>query len=260
MANSFLHFTINVTEMFLVLPHNPIPLLNHSYINPLNTELNPICHFLALLGTHPILHISRIRVNEFCICSEAELLKQVYVLVFQANTCLKHADIVRLISVKRDKMWEKLWCYWLDNREILMLLAEQPRNTGATGWTIEKYWWCWLNNREILGYWLNNREILVLLAEQPRNTDAPGWTTEKYWSCWLNNREILMLLAEQPRNTGATGWTTEKYWCSWLNNRKILKPLAEQPKGLLLLAGQPRKTGATATSTDKSWSYELNKQ
>jgi hypothetical protein len=32
-------------------------------INPLNTKLNPICHLLALLGAHPILHISRIRVN-----------------------------------------------------------------------------------------------------------------------------------------------------------------------------------------------------
>ena len=32
-------------------------------INPLNTELNPICHLLALLGAHHILHVSRIRVN-----------------------------------------------------------------------------------------------------------------------------------------------------------------------------------------------------
>ena len=31
--------------------------------NPLNAELNPIRHLLSLLGTHPILHISRIRVN-----------------------------------------------------------------------------------------------------------------------------------------------------------------------------------------------------
>jgi hypothetical protein len=29
----------------------------------LNPELNPICQLLALLGTHPILHVSRIRVN-----------------------------------------------------------------------------------------------------------------------------------------------------------------------------------------------------
>jgi hypothetical protein len=32
-------------------------------INPLNAELNPICHFLALLGAHHILHVSRVRVN-----------------------------------------------------------------------------------------------------------------------------------------------------------------------------------------------------
>ena len=31
--------------------------------NPLSAELNPICHLLALLGTHHILHVSRIRVN-----------------------------------------------------------------------------------------------------------------------------------------------------------------------------------------------------
>jgi len=34
-----------------------------SWINPLNAELNPICHLLALLGTHHILHVSRIRVK-----------------------------------------------------------------------------------------------------------------------------------------------------------------------------------------------------
>ena len=42
--------------------------LNHCanavpYINPLNAELNPICHFPALLRGHPILHVSRIRVK-----------------------------------------------------------------------------------------------------------------------------------------------------------------------------------------------------
>jgi len=34
-----------------------------SYINALNAQLNPICHLLALLGAHHILHISRIRVK-----------------------------------------------------------------------------------------------------------------------------------------------------------------------------------------------------
>jgi hypothetical protein len=32
-------------------------------INPLNAKLNPICHLLALLGAHPILHVSRIGVK-----------------------------------------------------------------------------------------------------------------------------------------------------------------------------------------------------
>jgi hypothetical protein len=32
-------------------------------INPLNAELNLFYHLLALLGAHPILHISRIKVS-----------------------------------------------------------------------------------------------------------------------------------------------------------------------------------------------------
>ena len=31
--------------------------------HPLNPELNPICHLLALLGAHHILHVSRVRVK-----------------------------------------------------------------------------------------------------------------------------------------------------------------------------------------------------
>jgi hypothetical protein len=33
-------------------------------VNPLNAELNPICHLLALLGAHHILHVSGIRVKD----------------------------------------------------------------------------------------------------------------------------------------------------------------------------------------------------
>ena len=34
-----------------------------TYLNPLNAELNPICHLLALLGAHHIFHISGLRVK-----------------------------------------------------------------------------------------------------------------------------------------------------------------------------------------------------
>jgi len=33
------------------------------FFNPLNAALNPICYFLALLGAHLFLHVSRIRVK-----------------------------------------------------------------------------------------------------------------------------------------------------------------------------------------------------
>jgi hypothetical protein len=35
-----------------------------SLVNPLNAELNPICHLLALLGAYHFLHFSRIRVKQ----------------------------------------------------------------------------------------------------------------------------------------------------------------------------------------------------
>jgi hypothetical protein len=44
-----------------------------SQINPLNTELHPVCHLLALLAAHHIFHVSRVRVNPVqimpCFCS-----------------------------------------------------------------------------------------------------------------------------------------------------------------------------------------------
>jgi len=36
---------------------------NSKFMNPLNAELNPICHLLALLEAHLIFHVSRIRVK-----------------------------------------------------------------------------------------------------------------------------------------------------------------------------------------------------
>ena len=45
------------------VPNDP-PLYSEVYtFNPLNAKLNPICHLLALSGTHHILHVSRIRVK-----------------------------------------------------------------------------------------------------------------------------------------------------------------------------------------------------
>jgi len=40
-----------------------IILLKAFLVNPLDADLNPICHLLALLEAHHILHVSRIRVK-----------------------------------------------------------------------------------------------------------------------------------------------------------------------------------------------------
>jgi hypothetical protein len=37
--------------------------MSKNKFNPLNADLNPICHLLALLGARHIFHVSRIRVN-----------------------------------------------------------------------------------------------------------------------------------------------------------------------------------------------------
>ena len=50
----------------LYMPHIQLKILSffqQIVLNPLDAELNPICHLVALLGAHPILHISRISVN-----------------------------------------------------------------------------------------------------------------------------------------------------------------------------------------------------
>ena len=44
----------------------PIRRIVRRDINPLNAELNPICHLLALLGARHIFHVGRIRVKFGC--------------------------------------------------------------------------------------------------------------------------------------------------------------------------------------------------
>jgi hypothetical protein len=53
-------FALNIC-LYLLL-HSPIEVLP-KYFSTSNAELNSICSFLALLGAHHILHVSRVRVN-----------------------------------------------------------------------------------------------------------------------------------------------------------------------------------------------------
>ena len=44
-----------------------------SAVSPLNAQLNPICHLLALLGAHHILHVSRVKIKGHSNTLNAEL-------------------------------------------------------------------------------------------------------------------------------------------------------------------------------------------
>ena len=60
-------FPVDIRYIFIVSPISFNPAASRfwtpSLCNPLNADLNPLCHLLALLGSHHIHHISRIRVN-----------------------------------------------------------------------------------------------------------------------------------------------------------------------------------------------------
>ena len=53
----------------------------YSLLNPLNAELNPICHLLALLAHH-FLHVSRIRVKSLTL----RLLSYIYIYIYIWST------------------------------------------------------------------------------------------------------------------------------------------------------------------------------
>jgi hypothetical protein len=61
-----------VFDTLLGLRHKRLRRIWSEWISPLNAELNHICHLLALLGAHHILHVSRIRVNFHSVCCRNE--------------------------------------------------------------------------------------------------------------------------------------------------------------------------------------------
>jgi len=65
------------------------------YINPLNAELNPICHLLALLGVH-FLHVRRIRVKSLTLS-----LLMSYIYRVSQEECARHREGVPYVKVYR---------------------------------------------------------------------------------------------------------------------------------------------------------------
>jgi len=67
-----------------------------SVFNPLNSELNPICHLLALLGAHHILHVSRIRVKGHFNPLNSELNPICHLLALLGDHHILHVSRIRV--------------------------------------------------------------------------------------------------------------------------------------------------------------------
>jgi hypothetical protein len=72
-------------------------------LNPLNTELNPICHLLALLGAHLILHIGGIKVKHHAMQPYGEVYSYVYPCVLPLGTTLRWAINLHLLLSRRNR-------------------------------------------------------------------------------------------------------------------------------------------------------------
>ena len=86
--------TINFSKPVLMQQeyHNSTP--SALTFSPLNAKLNPICHLLALLVAHHILHFSRVRVNPFVLNSIKESLCHAF-----------HRNSLILIILARWRRW-----------------------------------------------------------------------------------------------------------------------------------------------------------
>jgi hypothetical protein len=68
------HAEINIVVLVRVCP-----LMQYDSFNPLNAELNPMCHLLALLGVHHFLHVSRIKVKSLTL---RLLMSYIYIYIY----------------------------------------------------------------------------------------------------------------------------------------------------------------------------------
>jgi len=81
---------------------------------PLNAKLNPICHLLALLGAHHILHVSRIRVNQVSKPLNAKLNSICHLLALLGAHRILHVSRIRVnqvyntLNAKLNPIWHLL--------------------------------------------------------------------------------------------------------------------------------------------------------
>jgi len=109
--------------------------------NPLNAELNPICHLLALLVDHHILHISRIRVNSLLWQIKYQALYSYFLIVctdqlqvmIYIHVCTDQWQVMIYIHVSvltSDRSWFMFMCVLTSDRSWLIFMCLYWPMTG----------------------------------------------------------------------------------------------------------------------------------
>jgi len=82
------------------------------FVNPLNAELNPICHLLALLRAHHILHVSRVRIKFLFPCWKVSISVNILSWISVLRLCGEYSCIIILhISLCYSFTYvSSLWC------------------------------------------------------------------------------------------------------------------------------------------------------
>jgi len=112
--------------------------------NPLNAEFNPICHLLAFLGAHHILHISRIRVNRTTLQFFVTYLTgalYVHPLWFYKH---QHDNRVRSILFVACQRWWFQWRFWFVPAVPGYLREEEEHKPDPWRNLVERTTYCYL--------------------------------------------------------------------------------------------------------------------
>ena len=88
-ARTRLSVTLFVHCLSCFLYFGFIVLTSCLFFNPLNSELNPICYLLALLGAYHFLHVSRIRVKSLTL---RLLMSYIYIYIYMEHLFLMFLD------------------------------------------------------------------------------------------------------------------------------------------------------------------------
>ena len=146
-------------------------------INPLNAELNPIGHLLALLGAHPILHVSGIRVKHVILYSLLRLVIQ-----FLQN-CVSYSFICygwQAAHLKAFLLWAALRVHMQAENGIWMCVASHIARYSGT----------------LIGYSTDCSQLVSVL---------PGWSSVRlvtarsafiFFTCKIDTYRLMKLISQ----------------------------------------------------------------